>query len=1401
MPYPKHQHLPYLPTVASPTRGTGIPDRSIARWRSGDLDTVFQPAERDHPKTPRGVKQAKPDGVPSLAQKLREANGTSSMPTLPRLSPRTLQRQTSAHVMSKASEVDIWRDAGEVLLRKNEAKLPMLVPPPAHRVLGFGHEAVSTSTKKFEAPQRTKTLQEEHVRSEHEATPKMKKAREGKSPSRSRKKPELTSLQPQSKQGDRHAQGRASVVLGLKELAFSPGLDEKKKSSQASALALDREFVESQLAEQEDPEAQRERDEAVVDSWWGVLFSPLPAPRQMLPRALADQPGLVPMSNGKTLATKSSVKSRARQQVLRDFDRVPAVEFSADETEDLVKLCRAYAKLTQPPVPSEVNTLGLSSTTAGRPWSDRMPPLVLSRPSFCHMLIALRGLAVPDQSHLCKGRVMPRPRFHWAVKLFDTQAVPVKMKGFSPSGTMIGMQMPLYRERKENGTVDTDLLNDRRTVALTRLFAELVKDMAVDPAWAGQALTESLIGSRVHLITRLLPPAEAHAKSRMKLLRFKGEELLRPEREAAEAARLEAEAAAEAQRLAEGKKKRRGHRTSPGRSPTGADRMTPLQASSPHGASKTPLALPTRNRDASPSASTTQVLIAATAEEPTSPFNLEEEEDPANEEPLLAEVAKAELLTSNLLEPEVAPFVAMFLGIFQVLFETYCDTPSRSGRGHMSIIAFLRFCFDFGLFPKAIDIQTVQRLYNMCSAPEPELPGAAESARVEYPPSSPALSSCGGTPSNRNLGKRRRLKRHGGRTRLPEEKEVFFFWEGLQIPQRFEWLTKQLVDLEPKEAMCVSILTALDDWMKDRLLKLADLFHFLDADGHGSLSCQKMRQGVTLLGFENLPPDDEVEECMRLIMPSSGEIDFEELGKAIAVVCKQRYKLELANNFFLKAEHEMCLDEQKASAFIRDLHKVMEMKKMGASELFDEFKLKTEEPTHQALVEKAHLHLRLTLGRCPGLDHADPLGLLDTNGDGIVTREEFVFVMRMMAKAQAVQGGDASGRQKRQLQAATTALTELQRAWQETLSGPKKELQTIKEELQEGFSERSIGSEGHRRHSPQRGGLQSPQAASHVEENLAKRTLKDWGAVLREPDYHLPGGGWGPGPPPLKGAGQLSRQSSTSKLSSRGSSPSSHQAKRDAEASKKDTEIAAGKFPFGLQHFIECLLLVAFEAVGFRGTPTQADQPTLTKVLWLLIFLRWQFEEKFNEEAAQKQVEKAYFESAQKRRKKFPGEEETKDASELAEPASRCVYLPPLKKLLRDSSDLFKDVPHAKSDLEFKGVLFDSPIPDSQEEPLPCPVCGKHRYSGWGCLSCEHCSSADDFFEACLRAKEEAEAASQQKESHRRRRDYMMQPDGERKPADAKRVSLIKTVLDTCKTPSMETSVIPGAPSSLTLDL
>lgn len=106
-------------------------------------------------------------------------------------------------------------------------------------------------------------------------------------------------------------------------------------------------------------------------------------------------------------------------------------------------------------------------------------------------------------------------------------------------------------------------------------------------------------------------------------------------------------------------------------------------------------------------------------------------------------VLHGEILTNQLLEPEVLHFATRFRPLFEKLFASYADFPTpdvlrESGEqtqggpspskdqpiGHMSFSAFFRFCVDFGLFPRHAAFQEIKTIYNdaecVTSIPKPQ---------------------------------------------------------------------------------------------------------------------------------------------------------------------------------------------------------------------------------------------------------------------------------------------------------------------------------------------------------------------------------------------------------------------------------------------------------------------------------------------------------------------------------------------------------------------------------------------------------------------------------------------------------------------------------------------------------
>ncbi|CAE7204449.1 ugtp-1 [Symbiodinium sp. CCMP2592] len=1130
------QFLPYLPTVGS-IRSRHKLDRSVARWRPTD------PLREDSLVQDRWEPHQEPQNQPSLVQRLREVQ---SVPTLPAL-PQTSDRQTS-------SLVNLWRDARDLLSGK-EAELPILVPPPAHRAVDLGQAATTKPSSKKRGSRRTLVegsgfvhipeAQKRHLRLAHlrqgsrpaVGTQLPRKRRRSKLP----KSLQFEAVQPPDAEVEARDNRQSLEKTGL-------------STAQQGALEVDRAYVARQLAQQVEAtnkEASMQRQAAAVaDRWWSSIFLPVPAPRQLLPEALVGQEGLVNEVNdpAKPVTFKAKVK------------------LAPEEIEEIVRLCRLFAGLTQP------ETVEVAKGDSG----SEVNELVLNRPSFCQLLLAL-GISPRAQNLV--------PRYHRVVNCFDAQAKQCLVSGLPVSGGMIsGLALPSLPEKPDEGAM-WQLVNDSKTVALMRLFGSLLEDMATNPLLEGQDMVEALPRAKKHFFFSLLPAAQAYADARRQLLHQKA---VKAQKQAVRWSPALEEPSLSNTRKGDRSVPTSGSSTRPtsvsSHVPKDMDaesEMTseaPSQTSSPTNRRRTPRSRSQSGRRVPPQTS--------------APAKVEDEPDnepPSALQPLPPEMLKAEFLQSQMLEPEILSFGAMFLGIFQVLFNKYHDFPTSACASQMSISGFLRFCFDFGLFPSVVDLQTIQQLYGLC---------AAEGEKQDAKSSS---TDRGASPAPTKSSQKKRISPKKLRKQADAPNQIF--WNGQQVPMHLGWLTHDFAHHSEQESKCVCILSAINDWMKDRMWTPADVFNFLDINASGLISTREFIEGVKLMRLKNLPSDEELRRLLPLLMSADkGLIAPRELHQALAVIAKQKHKLDLAANFFLKSEQDMSMAEWNASHFFRDLVKVMEKNSWSPERLFAELGGGKEAITKQELEEKARVLLRVHCGRSPALEVAQPFDILDVNGDGVIEREEFVAIIVQLLKALAMQGKEDSGRRRRQLQAATVALA-------------------------------------------------------------GRFPIADGLAAVR---------------------------------------------RAEATAAAQNTKTVE---LFGLHQFIECLLLMAFEVIGVRGTSTQAQQPTITKAVWLLLYLRWQYELKLKQANEKKEQESAWAE-------KLGVSPDT--VLDVLDERS-CHYKDALHQLFEDLPELFKDVPFPKQVVEAEGAV---------EVSGPCQGCGRTRRRGWGTLVCPECSDNWDVLEA-----------------------------------------------------------------------
>eukprot|EP00927_Polykrikos_kofoidii_P076679 TRINITY_DN73731_c0_g1_i1.p1 TRINITY_DN73731_c0_g1~~TRINITY_DN73731_c0_g1_i1.p1 ORF type:complete len:992 (+),score=201.12 TRINITY_DN73731_c0_g1_i1:3-2978(+) len=247
-------------------------------------------------------------------------------------------------------------------------------------------------------------------------------------------------------------------------------------------------------------------------------------------------------------------------------------------------------------------------------------------------------------------------------------------------------------------------------------------------------------------------------------------------------------------------------------------------------------------------------------------------------------VLRGEVLAGELLEPEVLHFATRFRPLFMNLFIAYADWPSPEkpkpkpkehstimrtesmtsllkgsrgqpkssggipshsvsldvdqqapGLGHMSFVAFFRFCVDFGLFPKHANFEEIRNIYSDAEAVirlKPEQKEAAISEDVAKPsevataqPPSPA-SQAAVKPKGKKLvnmiTKATAAAIATTETCLPQAKLKFF--------------SKPMASMNESELKLVTFFAAVDEWLNERFVRLADVITKSDS------SEEEMRQ-------------------------------------------------------------------------------------------------------------------------------------------------------------------------------------------------------------------------------------------------------------------------------------------------------------------------------------------------------------------------------------------------------------------------------------------------------------------------------------------------------------------------------------------------------------------------------
>jgi len=243
---------------------------------------------------------------------------------------------------------------------------------------------------------------------------------------------------------------------------------------------------------------------------------------------------------------------------------------------------------------------------------------------------------------------------------------------------------------------------------------------------------------------------------------------------------------------------------------------------------------------------------------------------------------RGELLSFQLIEPEVLQVVAMYEDLFATLFYVYFDHPldeddeddNPYNDGHMSFKAFFRFCSDLELFPEVGSHHVIRNLYREAELTEPWF----QPAKMGYSCDAEQLAyeDNDDSPCCLNLG----------------------------------WMSKGVEEMSGVEMQAMGILSALSAHSSDRLLRTQELFHAIDVEQKGFLNEAGLNRGLNILRsaatqHEGKYGDGGTANVIRLL---TGNNDSEEepkilindLDRALRDFRKIQAQQEYMLNFMLK---------------------------------------------------------------------------------------------------------------------------------------------------------------------------------------------------------------------------------------------------------------------------------------------------------------------------------------------------------------------------------------------------------------------------------------------------------------------------------------------------------------------
>jgi hypothetical protein len=280
------------------------------------------------------------------------------------------------------------------------------------------------------------------------------------------------------------------------------------------------------------------------------------------------------------------------------------------------------------------------------------------------------------------------------------------------------------------------------------------------------------------------------------------------------------------------------------------------------------------------------------------------------------------------------------------------------------------------------------------------------------------------------LGKKRALKKAKGKSPLGKSQVApQVLWNGKWIRGHLLWMTKDVCEKTDAEVRSAEILHAMSDWMEERRSTITEVLTFLlpekvdnlvklrgragskrsivESDSNAEIVPHEvLMQTVEFMSLEASPSREDFDVLFGLIKePAKEEIDIALLKEVFIIVDRLNESLERAKNCFLKDPSHMSQSEYSASMFFKEFQLILETNNWTPQELF-----KRIDPNMQGDVDKADLErevrtllktqpVPMTMALC--VEH--PFDIMDINGDGTVSCEEFVKVFEYLKEAREAQ--------------------------------------------------------------------------------------------------------------------------------------------------------------------------------------------------------------------------------------------------------------------------------------------------------------------------------------------------------------------------------------------------------------